>query len=53
MVAPILLMAGALLVAFGTGMLWGPPVAVFVAGCILMVCSAAVAVVEDRRRPPG
>lgn len=53
MIAPFLLMAGVLLVSFGTGMLWGPAVAVFAAGCILIVCSAAVAVVEDRRRPPG
>ena len=53
MVAPILLMAGALLVAFGTGMLFGPAVAVFVAGWLLIVSSVAVAFVEDRRRPPG
>lgn len=48
--APFMLMAGLVLVVVGVGLLWGPRVAVFVAGCVLIVAALAVAVAEDRRK---
>lgn len=48
--APFLLLAGVVLAIAGIALLWGPRVAVFASGLLLIAAAVAVAAVEDRRR---